>query len=450
MADLRGAAEGFLAGFNTMDGALQRREESELRRFMVDQQQKNEDRRFGLAQVQFDHGKETDSRNFERQTNLDKEDARRFGLRQVLEQQQMGIQRAGLGMRAQELNMRQQEHNFKMAETQRQQRIQDEMPAVKMFYDQLDKTGNVDPELINQISADSPMHPKRFIGEQALKNVAKINRIMPAVLNGDMDYDDPAAIGVMNNVLSVRIQRGIGDKDLDTGKTIKSKELAHIGLTEDGQGVIPTLKVTYDDGSTALKPMTRFGSTDPNDTIAPIALPRLMEEVRGYSQMVGQLNYGGRAKFLNDIVNPPDKTAVREEAKGLRKDLLDVGKARNKALADPAAQDPQTAARINSLYDQLEQQVLESYGQPQSQQQPKAKDSSGIQQWAAGDQGKTAFAQKAMAMGVPVSSLSTEQLEAKYLQYTKGAKASADAAVANQLRQARTGQPAHPPYYTGK
>ncbi|MEI7232869.1 hypothetical protein [Pectobacterium carotovorum] len=438
MADIRGLADGFLAGFNTVDNAVQRREESELRRSQVQQQQQNEERRFGLAQAQFDSGKEVDERNFERQINLDKEDARRFGLKNVLEQQQLGIQRAGLGMRAQELNMRREEHEFQMAETKRQKRINDEMPAIKMFYDQLEKTGNIDPELFNQISPDNPLNPKWFIGDQAIKNVTEINRIMPTVLNGDMDYNDPAAISVMNNVLSARIQRGIGDKDPETGKTIKAKELGHIGLTEDGQRVIPTLKVTYTDGSVADKPMTRFGSTDPNDTIAPIALPRLMEEIRGYSQMVGQLNYGGRAKFLNDMVNPPDKTAVREEAKGLRKDLLDVGKAREKALADPMAQDPQTAAGINSQYNQLEQQVRDSYGQPQ--QQPKAKDDSGLQQWAAGDQGKVAFAQKAIAMGVPVSSLSAEQLEAKYLQYTKGSKASEDAAVANRLRQARSNQ----------
>ncbi|UPY97002.1 hypothetical protein [Pectobacterium sp. 21LCBS03] len=435
MADLRGLADGFLAGFNTMDNALQRREESELRRLMVDQQQKNEERNFGLAQAQFDYGKESDNRNFEREASRDKVTDQQWGLAHVLNAK--NAERSH-GLQAQSNNLAQPRFDFQMAETTRQQRIQDEMPVIKMFYDQLDKTGNIDSELLKQASPDHPLNPKRFIGDKAIKNVTEINRIMPAVLNGDMDYNDPAAISVMNNVLSTHIQRGIGDKDPETGKTIKSKELGHIGLTEDGQRVIPTLKVTYTDGSVADKPMTRFGSTDPNDTIAPIALPRLMEEIRGYSQMVGQLNYGGRAKFLNDMVNPPDKTAVREEARGLRKDLLDVGKARVKALAGPMAQDPQTAAGINSQYDQLEQQVRDSYGQPQ--QQPKAQDDSGLQQWAAGDQGKTAFAQKAIAMGVPVSSLSAERLEAKYLQYTKGAKASAEAAVANQLRQARSPQ----------
>ncbi|RUR99454.1 hypothetical protein [Pectobacterium polaris] len=434
MADVRGLADGFLSGFNTMDNALQRREESELRRLMVDQQQKNEERSFGLAQAQFDYGKESDNRNFEREASRDKVTDQQWGLAHALNAK--NAERSH-GLQAQSNNLAQQRFDFQMAETTRQQRIQDEMPVIKMFYDQLDKTGNIDSELLKQASPDHPLNPKRFIGDKAIKNVTEINRIMPAVLNGDMDYNDPAAISVMNEVLSTHIQRGIGDKDPETGKTIKSKELGHIGLTEDGQRVIPTLKVTYTDGSVADKPMTRFGSTDPNDTIAPIALPRLMEEVRGYSQMVGQLNYGGRAKFLNDMVNSPDKTAVREKAKGLRKDLLDVGKARAKAQADPVAQDPQTAVGINSQYDQLEQQVRDSYGQPQ---QPKAQGNTGLQQWAAGDQGKTAFAQKAMAMGVPVSSLSAEQLEAKYLQYTKGAKVSADAAVANRLRQAQSTQ----------
>ncbi|MFJ5507863.1 hypothetical protein ACIPU9_04840 [Pectobacterium jejuense] len=40
--------------------------------------------------------------------------------------------------------------------------------------------------------------------------------------------------------------------------------------------------------------------------------------------------------------------------------------------------------------------MRDSYGQPQ---QPKAQGDTGLQQWAAGDPGKTAFAQKAIAMG---------------------------------------------------
>jgi hypothetical protein len=60
------------------------------------------------------------------------------------------------------------------------------------------------------------------------------------------------------------------------------------------------------------------------------------------------------------MINPPDKTLAREEAKGFRRDMLEVGKGRAKALAGA---DPADTPAINAQYDQLENQVLQSYGQ---------------------------------------------------------------------------------------
>lgn len=165
--------------------------------------------------------------------------------------------------------------------------------------------------------------------------------------------------------VSPHIQRGVGEVDPQTGKKIVSKELGHIGVSEDGKYIIPGLTVKYDDGSTSqdYKPMTQHGSSDLRDNqLAHIPIERVMDEVRGYGQMVGQLNQPDRTAFLNNMVNPPDKTASREEAKGLRRDLLDVGKARAKALA--GATDKEAMAEINSQYDQLQNQVLQTYGQP--------------------------------------------------------------------------------------
>lgn len=433
MADVRGLADGFLAGFNTMDNALQRREESELRRLMIDQQQKNEDRRFGLAQAQFDYGKETGLRDYQRQVGRDKQQDEQWGLTHALNAKNADRSYA---LQAQSNNLAQQRFDFQVNEQKRKDRLDSETPTAKAAWDRLG-AGIYDDEslrLMNMISDDNPLSPKRLFGPDKIQTVRDISMLMPKVNDGSIDYDDPAVVRVGNTVLSDLIQRNVGETDPQTGKVIKNKELAHWGLTEDQRSIIPTLKITYGDGTTAMKPMTKNGSSDERDDgVAVIPIERLYERFRGYSQMVGAANDPRLAQFMNSIVNPPDKTAVREEARGLRKDLLDVGKERAKALADPMAQDPQTAAGINSQYDQLEQQVRDSYGQPQ--QQPKAKDDNGLQQWAAGDQGKVAFSQKAMAMGMPVSSLSAEQLDAKYLQYTKGSKASSDAAVANQLRQ---------------
>lgn len=286
------------------------------------------------------------------------------------------------------------------------------------------------------------MHPKRFIGEQSIKNVTEINRIMPAVLSGDMDYNDPAAIRVMNSVLSARIQRGIGDKDKETGKTIQSKELAHIGLIEDGQGGIPSLKVTYSDGSTAFKPMTCFGSSDPNDTITPIFLPRLMEEFRGYSQMVGQLNYGERAKFLNDMVNPTSKQASAE-AKEHRTQRISSKKARANAIA----QDPNNAAAINAQFDLLDEQIDGAYGTEHKSNNAGA--SAQLNQWAVGDPAKVAFAKQVAASYAPGNNVSKEHLDAKYSEVARGQDNQQNSQVAQQLRERGKTAPTHPPYFTG-
>lgn len=368
---VQGLADGFLAGFNTADQAISRDRELGLRDAAQQQQVKDSDRNYGLAQEQVNWRKETDSRDFERQSGRDKEDDRRFGLKNVLEQQHLGIQKAGLGMRAQELNMRKNEFNFQRSQAERQQRMQEEMPVVQALYKQIETSGQVDPQLYGQISQDNPLNPARFFGQDAINNVMEINQIMPKVLSGEMSYNDPKVLKTMNTVLAPHIQRNIDEVDPESGKKIKSKELAHIGISEDGKFVIPGLKVTYSDGSTANKPMTQFGSADVNDNqVAKIPIDQFMNQIRGYGQMVGQLNQPDRAKFLSSMVNPPDKAAMRQESEGYRKELLDIGKDESKQLAalnkDGAMMDEKqlTAAKqeIKSNSEQRRQQASELYG----------------------------------------------------------------------------------------
>ncbi|HIE0017520.1 hypothetical protein P8971_17975 [Serratia marcescens] len=161
------------------------------------------------------------------------------------------------------------------------------MPVVQTLYKQLEETGKFDPQLYSQISKDNPLNPGRFFGQDVINNVMEVNLIMPKVLAGEMNYNDPKVIKLMNTVLSPHIQRGIDEVDPQTGKKIVSKELGHIGVSEDGKG----LKVKYDDGTTAEKPMTELGSADERDNqIAHMPVARLMDEIRGYGQMVGQIN----------------------------------------------------------------------------------------------------------------------------------------------------------------
>ncbi|UZX96193.1 hypothetical protein ND444_07435 [Yersinia ruckeri] len=295
-------------------------------------------------------------------------------------------------MRAQELNMRKDEFNFQRSHAERQQRMQEEMPLVQALYKQIETTGQVDPQLYGQISKDNPLNPSRFFGQEAINNVMEINRIMPKVLSGEVNYNDPTVLKVMNTVLAPHIARNIGEEDPQTGKKIKSKELNHIGITEDGKNVVPGVKVTYTDGTTDNKPMTQFGSADVKDNqLAQIPIEQFMSQVRGYSQMVGQLNQPERAKFIGSMVNPPDKSAMRQETEGYRKELLDISKDEGKQLAalnkDGAMMDEKqlTTARqeIKTNSEQRRQQANQLYGMGgESVQQPSAEQQAEFQAFA--------------------------------------------------------------------
>ncbi|HHL2713299.1 TPA: hypothetical protein ACQ39K_004976, partial [Yersinia enterocolitica] len=357
---VQGLADGFLAGFNTADQAISRNRELGLRDAAQQQQVKDSDRNYGLVQDQINWRKETDNRDHQYKLQRDSVGDEQWNKNYGLAQANQRTANASLGMRVRELNMRKSEFNFQRSQAERQQRMQEEMPVVQALYKQIETSGQVDPQLYGQISKDNPLHPSRFFGQGAIDNVMEINQIMPKVLSGEINYNDPKVLKLMNSVLAPDIARNIDEVDPQTGKKIKSKELNHIGITEDGKFIVPGLKVTYTDGSTDNKPMTKFGSADVKDNqLAQIPIGQFMDRVRGYSQMVGQLNQPDRAKFIGNMVNPPDYSALKEEAKGLRKDMLDIGKARAKAVSE--APDKEAAAAINKQYDQLEDQINELY-----------------------------------------------------------------------------------------
>ncbi|MFL9708793.1 hypothetical protein ACKC4V_21495, partial [Aeromonas veronii] len=68
------------------------------------------------------------------------------------------------------------------------------------------------------------------------------------------------------------IKTGIGDIDPKTGKSIKDKELGSIMVTPDGAGAVLGVKVTYEDGSTALRPVTqnRTARDDDQPRVIPL------------------------------------------------------------------------------------------------------------------------------------------------------------------------------------
>ncbi|MEI7375684.1 hypothetical protein [Dickeya chrysanthemi] len=427
MADVRGLADGFLAGFNTAENALQRREDSELRRLQMQQQQKNADRNFGLAQSQFNYRKDADTQDRQRQKERDKVSDERW--QSEFEQNKRNSDRS-FGLQSAGLDLRREEFAYQRAEKERQRRMTEQMPTVQAFYDRL-KTNNGQWDedalrLAGQISDDNPYSPKRFIGPDKIQTVRDMNKIMPQVMSGQVDYNDPKFVSVADKVLSTYIKRGVGEKDAATGKTIADKELAHIGLTEDGKSIFLSVNTKFDDGSVSkMKPMTRYASSDPQDNVVVIPLDKAIAQFRGYGQMVGAINSDpSTAQFMNRLVNGSSKQD-RAEAKEYRTQVINSQKERAKALA----KDPDNASTINTQFDKLDDQIAESFGQKTKNRKAPA-----LQQWAGNDPGKVAFAQKALSAGAFSGDVSPAQLEAKYAEYQQGVTRDKNNKVAQQMR----------------
>ncbi|PWC09642.1 hypothetical protein DDT56_23465 [Brenneria corticis] len=407
-----------------VDSAVSRRQESELRRLQLQQQQQNADRSFGLAQNQFDYRKEADSQDRQRQAERDKVGDQRW-------QTELGLNKRNAdrsyGLQAQSAKLARDQFDFKVEAMKRQQRLEEEMPMVKAAWDRLD-AGIMDDEtmrLINMASDDNPLSPKRLYGQDKIQTVRDINVLMPQVNDGTLDYNDPAVIRSTNKVFSDVIQRNIGEKDPATGKTIKDKELAHIGLTEDGKGIFFTLKTIYDDGSSSFKPMTQNASADERDNLAIIPIERAFERFRGYSQMVGAANDPRLAQFMNKHVNGDSKNE-RAEAKEYRTQAIRLDTEEAKAIA----KDPDNAVTIRAQFDQARSRLDEAFGK-----QPKDSVAPMLQQWAGNDPGKAAFVQKAMAASVFSGGVTPEQLDAKYEEYQRGQISQKNQQTAQQLRE---------------
>lgn len=357
---LASLGDGFLNGFQVADQSIARRQDAADREAALQQEKTNSDRNYSLSSAQFDYDKQNADRQYQRQLSLDQVNQQQFQQKLGLEKQGLGLQSQELGVRAAEANAQIANLNYQRYVAQKNDRLTAEAPVAQAFYAGF-KSGNPDWSLVGKMSPDNPVNPMRFIGVDKIKTAAQVQQLMPQVLNGSIDYNDPKVIGLVNTVLQPHIQTGIGTVDPDNGQTITGKQLAHIGITQDGKNAILGIKVSYANGSSALKPMTQFGSTNSQDPNITTPMPNLINEIGAYSMAVGKLNQpGDPLSAVAKMVDPSQNATIQ----AYRKDMLDVGTSRAKALAK--ATDPQSTDAVNDQYDKLEDQVDQSYGIPPS------------------------------------------------------------------------------------
>lgn len=353
---VNGLADGLLAGFSVGQNYYNSKADREYRQQAAERDQSNTDRQYGLAEARYKSDDQRDQRNYERQISRDEQQDKQF---QRSLQAQREDRQASRSMQAASLGLRQQELAYQRSQTERAQRLQEEQPLVNTFYETV-KTGNPDYTLLDKISKDNPLNPIRFAGKEAIETSRQIQQVVPQVLSGQMSLEDPQAVSVLNGVLKPYIQRNIGEKDPATGKVIKSKELIHAGLSENGQAVIPTLRVHYEDGTSAVKPMTDGGSADPADNnVTQIPITNLQQELASYAKISNVLSnpalQAGLAPYTGGAKNNTEQKEYRSAVLDVQSDAAKAKSSLNK----DGLMTPDEVAKAEDRIDQQAQQRME-------------------------------------------------------------------------------------------
>ncbi|ELJ4477751.1 hypothetical protein QQU72_004686 [Salmonella enterica] len=390
-----GFAQGLLAGFNTVDNAMQQRKAMGLREAALAQQQKNADREYQMAQDEFGYKKELDARD-------DDFRKKEFGLKQLDTQ-------ARLGMERQQLAMQKETHDFKMNNARYQQRIQQYAPQVHMAQQAIQaRDYDAARNILSDVPDDVPL--ARILRDpKYAQSTVSAGQKLYGIMSSPTSHKDPMAalhninenMGAISPLFQTEADRAVGQVDAKTGQKIISAQVSHIAPVPDKNdpnqsspndvGVF--LKVKYADGTEAIRPVTENRSSDPRDNVKRISIQGLLNTAS--ARVADSHNY------LQYLQQPQGLSLIEQQKLAAKAAVAAAGK----DGGDPqVTYDSMMGAFGNKEYQQKAQQT-------QATKAAKA--------WAGDDKSKLAFVQGVLAEMPELFSPGNEkQLEIYFQNFT--------------------------------
>lgn len=405
-----GLAEGFLAGFNTMDRYQRGQKEDErmdkamsLRDAMWQNEQERQkvaDERY-QSDLAYREGRDkvADDR-YEREFTLREQDAK--GLREY--------RNAQLGFSKAEEGRRKQEYEWQVKDREKQAYQQENLPIIQSGWQAVAEGKDPGQQFWNVVRDPraGSFNPERYLqqdyAEAGKTFVTHAGNLMRQAQEGKLDPTTPEGHAAVNNPQFIKaagtlyqdeVNKGVGDIDPDSGKTITGKQLSNIMITPDGRGVVLGVEVTYDDGSKAVRPVTN------NRTSAPDDQPKVIP-INDFLKPAYQ-----RAALAKHMIGNADQLRA---SLGLTAGPDQAGY--NKAVADLEKQHGQNRARISSsnaedkdlqldaLDAQLEQSkaaLADTYGLTTKTDEPKQE--APLKAWTGGDPKRLQFIKEANQHG---------------------------------------------------
>ncbi|EIZ2110923.1 hypothetical protein MOQ95_005674 [Salmonella enterica] len=318
-----GFAQGLLAGFSTVDNAMQQRKALGLREAALAQQQKNADRNYQMAQDEFGYRKEAGDRDY--QHTLDRE---KVG--DDFRNKELGLRQAGmnvrLGIARQQLAMQKETHDIQMNNAKYLQTMQQYTPQMNMAQQAINRG---DYETAKNIMAPVPdiVPLARILRDPnyAQSTVSAGQKLYGIISSPEAHKDPMATLHSINKNMSdiaplfqTEADRAVGQVDPKTGQKIVSAQISHIAPVPDKNDprhhspddVALFLKVKYANGKEAIKPVTENRSSDLRDNVKRISIHGLLDTAS--SRVAASHNY---LQYLQQPQGLSKADIQKEEAK---------------------------------------------------------------------------------------------------------------------------------------
>ncbi|MGL5073965.1 MAG: hypothetical protein ACRC61_22225 [Aeromonas salmonicida] len=449
-----GLAEGFLAGFNTMDRYQRGQKEDERMdksMSLRDAQWQNEQDRQKVADQRYqesvDYAKERDGlgdARYEKEFALNERQAKSAEARANAAER-----RASAGEARQ-----QQEYQWQTEQRDKQLFQQENMPIIQSGWQAVSE--GKDPgqqfwSIVRDKRAGS-FNPERYLEPEYaeagktfvtyagnLVRQAQDGKLDPSTPEGHALINDPKFIRAAGTIYRDEVSKGVGDIDPDSGKTITGKELSNIMVSPDGRGVVLGVTVTYDDGSTDVRPVTGNRTSSSNDHPRVIPINDFLKPA--YQRAALAKHMIGNADQLRTSLG---LTAGPDQA-GYKKAVTDLEKQHGQNRARISASNAEDKdVQLEALDAQLESSkaaAADMYGMTSKREDPAA--GAPIKEWTGGDPDRLQFIKEANQHGklnglLENPSRMNTAFEMWRQQATKKKQADQATVTANRLRDTET------------
>ncbi len=405
-----GLAEGFLAGFNTMDRYQRGQKEDE-------RMEKSMGLRDAMWQNEQERQKVADERyqsELAYREGRDKLADAKYDKQFALTERQVksAEARAGAAERraaAQEARQ-QQEYEWQKDLRDKQVFQQENLPIIQSGWQAV--TEGKDPgqqfwSVVRDPRAGS-FNPERYLQQDYaeagktfvtyagnLVRQAQEGKLDPTTPEGHAAVNNPDFIKAAGTLYQDEVSKGVGDIDPESGKTITGKQLNNIMITPDGRGVVLGVEVTYDDGSKAVRPVTNNRTSSPDDHPKVIPINDFLKPA--YQRAALAKHMIGNADQLRTslgLTAGPDQVGYKKAVTELEKQH-----GQNRArISSSNAEDKDL--QLDALDAQLEQSkaaLADTFGMTSKAEDKEA--GTPIKEWTGGDPERLQFVKEANQHG---------------------------------------------------